>query len=186
MIRGLAAGLYPPIQYMRTLSVVRGFFAAFGVLFVLIDLSENAGDLLLEQRLEILLRLLVQVVLLAELLGQVRRRVPLVHHDALLLVRPQIHVHEEQGRVRIIEVVLVLLALSPIQTFFLFFVSLLVTILSISHLLLLLLLHLVGVEHLGVLEQLRQLRAFGYVAILSLNNQTNTQIINAYTQSFSH
>ena len=185
MIRGLAAGLYPPIQYMRTLSVVRGFFAAFGVLFVLIDLSENAGDLLLEQRLEILLRLLVQVVLLAELLGQVRRRVPLVHHDALLLVRPQIHVHEEQGRVRIIEVVLVLLALGPIQTLFLFFVSLLVSVLSISHLLLLLL-HLVGVEHLGVLEQLRQLRAFGYVAILSLNNQTNTQIINAYTQSFSH
>lgn len=110
---------------------VRSFIVAFCVLLVLIDLSENAGDLLLEERLEILLRLLVQVVLLAELLRQIGRCVAFVHHDTLLLICTQIDVHEKQGRVRIIEVVVFLLALGPIETIFLIH--------------LLLLLHLVGV-----------------------------------------
>ena len=110
---------------------VRSFIAAFCVLLVLIDLSENAGDLLLEERLEILLRLLVQVVLLAELLRQIARCVAFIHHDALLLICTEIDVHEKQGRVRIIEVIVFLLALGPIETIFLIH--------------LLLLLHLVGV-----------------------------------------
>ena len=110
---------------------VRSLIVAFCVLLVLIDLSENAGDLLLEERLEILLRLLVQVVLLAELLRQIGRCVAFIHHDTLLLVCTQVDVHEEQGRVGIIEVIIVLFALGPIET--IFFIRLL------------LLLHLVGV-----------------------------------------
>ena len=98
---------------------VRSFIVAFCVLLVLIDLSENAGDLLLEERLEILLRLLVQVVLLAELLRQIGRCVAFIHHDTLPFIRTQIDVHEKQGRVRIIEVVVFLLALGPIETIFL-------------------------------------------------------------------
>ena len=109
---------------------VRSFIVAVCVLLVLIDLSENAGDLLLEERLEILLRLLVQVVLLAELLRQIVRGVAFIHHDTLLLICTQIDVHEEQGRVRVIEVIFFLFVLGSIETIF-------------FHLLLLL--HLVGV-----------------------------------------
>ena len=65
--------------------------------------------------------LIIEVVLLTELLCQVCRRVTLVHDDALLLVRAQIDVDEEKGRVRIIEVIFFLFFFGPVESILLLF-----------------------------------------------------------------
>lgn len=69
----------------------------------LINLVQHARHLLLEQLLQLLLGLLVQVVLHAEVDRELLSGVTLVHDDTLLLAAAEIDVDEEQRLVLALE-----------------------------------------------------------------------------------
>ena len=71
----------------------------------LVDLVEHAGHLLLKELLQLLLRLLIQVVLDAEVSGELLSSVTLVHDDALLLTAAKVDIHEEERLVFALELV---------------------------------------------------------------------------------
>ena len=69
----------------------------------LINLMEHASHLLLEQFLKLLLRLLVKVVLNAEVYRELFGGVTFVHDDALLLAAAEVDVDEQQRLVLALE-----------------------------------------------------------------------------------
>ena len=107
-------------------------------------------------------------MLLAELLGEVRRRVSLVDNDALLLILTEIHIYKEQGWIGIIEIFIVTLTLIDLFRFCFF----LVLLVSIPNLL------LICVYFAQVVDNLRQLGALRYLSVSLLNRKLNELLKN--------
>lgn len=85
-----------PLSPLLTLVTIILVVLLLRVVLLLIDLGEHSGHLLLEELLEFFLGLLIEVVLGAEVVGELDGGVALVYDDALLFVAAEIYVHKEE------------------------------------------------------------------------------------------